>query len=271
MNIKLIIYGAIIGIANIIPGVSGGTMAVILGVYDKLIQCISNLRKDFVNSMKFLIPIGIGGGIGILLFAKIIEYSLENFGIATNLVFVGLIVGSIPMISNKVLKEKEEKGKLGVGTVIVCLICLAIMIYMGVTSPEESSTIMSTPTVVNCLKLFLGSVIAAGAMIIPGISGSFIMLLLGIYTSILAAVSDLNIIMLIPVALGCGVGVLLCAKIMDIMFVKYPHQTYSGILGLMIGSVFVIFPSYQLNLEFVVGIILAIGAGVVAYLFAKKQ
>ncbi len=215
--------------------------------------------------MKFLIPIGIGAGVGIVLFSKIIEYCLENFSVATNLVFVGLIIGSIPMILGKV-KEK----KLQLGEILSFVICLGIMIYMGIANPEDSNTVITTLTVGSFLKIFLVSIISAGAMIIPGISGSFVMLLLGIYTTVLTAVSDFNILILIPVGLGCAVGLLLCAKVIDLLFTKFPHQTYSGILGLMIGSVFVLFPAFAINVEFVVGIVLAIAAGLVAYMFSKK-
>lgn len=265
MNIKLIIYGAIIGVANIIPGVSGGTMAVILNVYDKIIQSVSNLRTQFMKSMKFLIPIGIGGGAGILIFSRIIEYCLENFSVATNLVFIGLIIGSIPMIFHK---TKEEK--MGMGSIVAFIVCIGVMIVMKVVTPEESSAIITTLTLGSFIKIFLVSIISAGAMIIPGISGSFVMLLLGLYGTVLTAISDLNIMILIPVGLGCATGLLLCAKIIDILFREFPNQTYSGILGLMIGSLFIIFPEYSLNVEFVVGIILALVAAFTAYIFAKN-
>ena len=265
MDIKLIIYGAIIGVANIIPGVSGGTMAVILNVYDKLIQSVSNFRKDIKKSLAFLIPIGLGAGIGILIFAKIIEYCLAHFSAATNLVFVGLIIGSIPMIF-----EKTTGGKLKLGGILTFLVCLACMIYMGVVQPEESNVVITTLTISSFIRIFLASFVAAGAMIIPGISGSFVLLLLGIYTTVLTAISDLNILILIPVGLGCGVGILVCAKIIDLLFAKFPQQTYSGILGLMVGSIFVIFPAFTLNLEFIIGCVLAGCSAYTAYVFAKK-
>ncbi|MFI3171868.1 MAG: DUF368 domain-containing protein [Eubacteriales bacterium] len=265
-NIKHIIYGAIIGIANIIPGVSGGTMAVILNVYDKLIKSVSNWRKDFVNSMKFLIPIGLGAGIGILLFSKIIEYCLANFSVATNLVFIGLIVGSIPMIL-----RKTREQKMGISEVLSLLVCLALMLYMGFANPDDSANqVITTLSVASFLKIFAVSFISAGAMIIPGVSGSFVMLLLGMYTTVLTAISNLNIMILIPVCLGCGVGILVCAKIIDVLFTKFPQQTYSGILGLMIGSLFVIFPAFTLNIEFVIGAILAVVFAIVAYMFSKN-
>lgn len=265
MNLKLMICGAVIGVANIIPGVSGGTMAVILNVYDKLIASISNLRTDFKKSMMFLIPVGIGGGVGILAFSKIIDYCLTQFEVATALVFVGLILGSVPMILSKTMDSEMTKSSR-----IIFALAVVFMIYMGVSTPDDSSIIvMETLTVSSGLRLFLSSVVAAGAMIIPGISGSFILLLLGIYTTILTAVSNLNILVLMPVGLGCVVGVLLFAKVIDGLFQKYNQETYCGILGLMLGSIFIIFPEFIINVEFAVGVMLAVLAAVTAYKFSK--
>lgn len=265
MKFKLMIYGAIIGVANIIPGVSGGTMAVILNVYDKLIQSISNLRTDFINSIKFLIPVGIGGGVGILAFSKLIEFCLETFATATNLVFVGLIIGSIPMMLGKVKESKIETISIAIG-----VITLAAMVYMGVANPDENSgQVITVLTLGSFIHLFLTSIIAAGAMIIPGVSGSFILLLLGTYTTILTAVSNLNILIIIPVGLGCITGVLVCAKLLDKLFANYPQQTYAGILGLMIGSITVIAPMSGFGMEYVIGGVLAIGSGLLAWSFSK--
>lgn len=266
MNIKLMIYGAIIGVANIIPGVSGGTMAVILNVYDKLIQSISNLKDDFIGSMKFLIPVGIGGGAGILAFSKLIEFSLERYAIATNLVFVGLIIGSVPMMLGKV-----KESKIRFDSIIIGLLALIVMVYMGVASPDDNAIeVINTLTVSSFVRLFITSIIAAGAMIIPGVSGSFILLLLGTYTTILTAVSNLNILVLIPVGLGCITGVLVCARMLDRLFTHFPSQTYSAILGLMLGSITVIMPLGVMGVEFVVGTILAIISAAIAYMFSKS-
>ncbi len=259
------IFGAIIGIANIIPGVSGGTMAVILKVYDKLIHSISCIRTDFKNSMLFLIPIGIGAGAGILLFANIIEFSLAHFPVASNLVFVGLVIGSIPMIYGKATEKK-----ISVGSIIAFVACLGVMLYMSFANPQESDAVITTLTVSNFFILFFAACVAAGAMIIPGISGSFVLLLLGIYTSVLTAISHFNLIILIPFGLGCAVGGLGCAKIIDKLFEKFPCQTYGGILGLMVGSIFAIFPAFSMNVEFIVGLALAALFAGIAFWFSKK-
>lgn len=262
--LQLIIFGAIIGIANIIPGVSGGTMAVILGVYDKIISAISNWRTKFVDAIKFLVPIGIGAVLGIFLFANIIDYTLENFPMATNMVFVGLIIGSIPMIYKKATTQK-----INASGIAAFLVCFAFMMFMLLVTPSESSAI-TTLTAASFARIFFSSAVAAGAMIVPGISGSFVLLLVGMYTTILTAISDFNILILVPVGLGCGIGILVCAKIIERLFAKAPCQTYLGILGFMIGSVPIIMPAISFNVELIVSIVLAIGAAAAAYFFSKK-
>ena len=266
MKLKHILYGMIIGVANIIPGVSGGTMAVILNVYDEIIEGVSNITKDIKKSITFLLPIGIGAGIGIILFSKIIEYCLATIPSITNMAFVGLIIGSIPMIGKKMANRRMKPS-----IVISFLLTLGIMIAMMIMKPDDSGvTLITSLTVSNFLILFGASAVAAAAMIIPGISGSFIMLILGTYTSVLTAISSFNIPVLIPVALGCAVGILLCAKIIEKLFKSFPTQTYAGILGFMIGSVFIILPPMSWNTDMMIGVLVGIGAAVGAYSFSKK-
>lgn len=266
MKLVHILYGAIIGIANIIPGVSGGTMAVILNVYDQIIEAVSSITKDIFKSIRILAPIGIGGVAGILLFSKIIEYCLNTIPTITNLAFVGLIIGSIPMIAKKI------KGKkISTSIVISFLIAFGIMMAMLVLQPDDSTTtLITTVTPMNFAILFFASAIAAATMIIPGISGSFVMLLLGIYTSVLTAVSNFNIPVLIVVALGCMAGILACAKLIEKLFAKFPEQTYAGILGLMIGSIFIICPELSISLSTGIGIVFVPIMAYAAYFFSKE-
>lgn len=247
-----ILFGALIGIANIIPGVSGGTMAVILGVYDKIISAVSNLKSDLKNSLKILIPIGVGALAGIIGFAKIIEILLENFPLATNLVFVGLILGSFKMI----IEKSTPKGH-NLSGFLALFAGVGIMLLIQSANVVENSVITQLD-ISSFIKLFLASIISAGAMIVPGLSGSFLLLLFGVYTTILTAVSSLNIMILIPVGLGCLVGILGFAKIIDKLFKICEGQTYMGILGLMIGSIGAIMPKPSIDIEFLLGVILAI-------------
>ena len=274
MFFKLLIYGAIIGVANIIPGVSGGTMAVILNVYDKLISAVSNIAKSFKKSFLFLLPIGIGALVGIVAFSKLIEYTLKYYPSATNMAFIGLIIGSVPMIFNSIKKQKVK-----ISGVVCFLLTLILMFTINMMSPDESATLITKLTLNSFALLFGASVVASAAMIIPGISGSFIMLILGTYTSVLAAVSGLtsldsmlnSFLLLIPVGLGCIVGILGCAKILEKLFKNFPGQTYAGILGFMIGSIFAIIPPLGFNQTTLISVIVGVIAFFIAFLFAKKS
>ena len=229
----IFLSGVVIGIANIIPGVSGGTMAVVLNIFDRLVGAVSDLRKNFKKNAIFLLTIGLGVIIGILAFTKLITYCLNHFPDATNFFFVGLIVGSIPMIYQRATADRFKALHL-----IPFLIALGIMIFTVIVSPDDSNVALITQlNIWNFLKLFFVSILAAACMIIPGISGSFVMLLLGTYTSVTAAIDGLNILVLIPVVLGCAVGFFGGAKLIKLLLEKFPQATYFTILGLVIGSI----------------------------------
>ncbi len=265
MNLLHILYGMIIGVANIIPGVSGGTIAVVLKVYDTIIDAISGVTKNFKKSVITLLPFGIGAGVGILLFSKIVEFCLEKFPTATNMAFVGLIIGSIPMIYSSTFKSKPK-----LSTFLCFLAGFGTMLFMLFVTPDDSSaTLITELTVANATILFLSGVIAAATMIIPGISGSFVLLLIGVYSSILAAISALDIVLLIPFGIGVCVGILACAKIIEKLFSVFPAQTYSVILGLMFGSIFIILPPLAINIETFISIPIALGMAYTAYRFSK--
>lgn len=290
-TIKLIAIGIILGIANVIPGVSGGTMAVVFGIYNRLIDVISLNVKKIISQWKFILPLGIGLLAGVLLFSKIITYLFENFPIQTNWFFIGIILGSIPMIYTHWLNAKNtntsqieqpqpaqeetqtKKFPLPVSSIICCLITFAIMIFMTVKQVEKPEALVITEFSWNtALIMFLGLAIAAIAMIIPGISGSFIMLSLGIYSTIIGAIDSFNIYLLIPGALGAIVGLLSGAKLVRILMSKVPSQTYGAIFGLILGSIFVIFPKEKYSLlVLVISILCAVAGFFVSFLFSKTE
>ena len=228
-----IVKGLVVGVANIIPGVSGGTMAVVMGIYDKLIGAVSDLRKDFKNSVLYLLPIGIGAVLGIVLFSHLIEFLLRDFTMPTNIFFLGLILGSIPMIYHRAVREKFKKVSL-----LPFFVSFAIMMVMTLLQnvSDEGSALITTLTVGSAVRLLLSAAVAAACMIMPGISGSMVMVLLGVYTSVLTAISSMNIPILIPVAVGVLIGIFAGAKIIDICMKRYEQQTYFAILGLIAGS-----------------------------------
>ena len=272
--VKFVIFGAIVGGANIIPGVSGGTMAVILKIYDRLIETLS--LKNVKKNLPFIIPLGIGAAVGIVLFSKAIEFLLGNYPMATNFTFMGLILGSIPMIFQRARGEKmEAKG------MVSFLVALVVMVVIALLKPAESNAVLAL-TPLNLLILFGASAISTFAMILPGISGSFVMLVLGVYTTVLTSISGVFtwpidgvtwhcVGMLIPVGLGCIVGLIFGSKLVDVLIRKQPQATYFAILGLVVGSLLAVFPkdSLALTLELPIGLVLLAGAAFGAYKFSK--
>lgn len=260
--VKNFFVGIAVGVANVIPGVSGGTMAVVFGVYDRIISSVINFFKDIKKNIIFLGSLGIGAVAGILIFANLIKWCLNNFHQQTNFFFMGLIVGTIPLIYKKSTQTKVNK--LNILWCVIAFLIAFIMAWGG--KPEVAgSNIITTLSAVNIVKMFFGGFIAAAAMILPGISGSFILLMLGLYDSVIIAVTDFNIPILIVLAIGILIGFLSMTKIIDILFKKFPQTAYFIILGLIIGSIYAIFPGITFSIGMIISIIVFVVGFIVAY------
>ena len=254
MNIlKNILVGILIGVANIIPGVSGGTMALSLGVYEDIIYSINHLFKEFKKSMKILIPLGIGIVLAVLLLSKLIAVCFENFPINTTSVFVGLIIGALPMLFNKVKGEK-----INITNIICFLVGFALICSMAFLGEGSESTTFPTT---NLIVILLIGVIASATMIIPGVSGSMILALLGFYLPIINTINvfiekmlkfDIfnawnEIFILTFFGLGVIIGVIVLARIIELMFNKFKIPTFYVIIGIIVASPIVLLG----NLNFV--------------------
>ncbi|SHK18975.1 putative membrane protein [Hathewaya proteolytica DSM 3090] len=263
-----IIKGMVLGIANVIPGVSGGTMAVVLGIYDKIISSVNNLLKDFKNSVKFLAQIGIGVGLGVLLFSNIISFLLTNYPQQTNFLFIGLILGTCPLLYKKATEEKVKPINY-----LWFIIAFGILVLMSVFKDvgRDSSTIIRHVSIASVFPLILAGFVAAMAMVLPGISGSFVLLLLGLYNSLVIAVKEFNIVLLSVVTLGVILGFITMTKTVEALFKKYPQAAYWTILGLVLGSLFAIYPGFSFNLNGFTSILTLLIGFVIAYLIGKQE
>lgn len=243
--IKSILKGMLIGIANIIPGVSGGTMMVSMGIYDKLIHCITHLFSEFKQSVKFLFPIAVGMGIAIIASAFGLEWLFESFPIQANLLFIGLILGSLPIL------WKNVKGsKIKIGHLIAGLAFFALVVGMAAFGGTEGAAADLSFNLVNVLKLFVVGVIASATMVIPGVSGSMVLMLMGFYQPVLGAITDFiealtsldmdgilaGMGILVPFGLGVVAGIFAVAKLVEIIFEKFPLYAYWAIIGLVVAS-----------------------------------
>ncbi len=268
--IKNIIAGALIGIANTIPGVSGGTMAVILDMYDKLLNAFS--LKNLKNNLGFLTLLGIGGILGILGFSKVIVRLLEEYPLILNYIFIGLIIGSIPII----LKNAKNSSKtVKVYNMVYGVITLSIMIWLSFSSSSDitnkSLEDMGGMSILLGLYLFAVSFVSAIAMLLPGISGSLLLLIFGVYAVILESIDGFYFPVLIPVALGVGLGVLAGIKAIRELLNRFPQPIYFAILGLMVGSIFTIWPGFEVSTQGFIAIGLGIFFGLIAYFFSRNK
>ena len=277
--IKSILKGMVIGIANIIPGVSGGTMMVAMGIYDKLIHCITHLFSEFKKSVMFLFPIAIGMGVAIIASSFGLEYLFEHFPIQTNLLFVGLIVGGLPAI------WKNVKGNsIRVGHIIAGLIFFALVVGLAIMGETEGNAADLSFGIVNVIKLFGVGVIASATMVIPGVSGSMVLLLMGYYNPILTTINDFirslvafdmdGILrgcgILIPFGLGVVAGIFAIAKLIEIIFEKFPLYAYWAIIGLIVASPVAIIAMGSFPAVTVVSAVTGIIALAVGFVIAMK-
>lgn len=253
--IILALKGIAMGIANAIPGVSGGTIAVITKIYDELLESITPNIKKLIKNMPFLLPVGIGMIIGILLAAKVLAFLFETYNVPTQLFFMGIILGSMPMIYQEATREK----KLQPINIIPFLIGAGIMIGMFFIRTDNISSVDSSLTVGNAVLFVLAAFLAAVAMIIPGISGALVMKILGAYDAAIMALNDMNIPVILLFAVGAIVGVFVAAKVISMLLKKFRKETYCIIAGLIIGSVPSVFPSgFRFDAQGIVGIILLV-------------
>lgn len=221
--INQILRGIVIGVANIIPGVSGGTMMVSMGIYDTLIHCITHLFKEFWKSIKTLLPYAIGMLIGILALASVITWGLENYPLPTNTLFIGLILGGLgPLI------KKVDRKKINAAAIIAFVCLFALIIWMGLQNRDSIQNADSIDMNIGqmLLMIVLGAV-ASATMIIPGVSGSLVLMLLGYYKAVTGALQTLAhglfhfdfsavgqpLLMLIPFLIGVALGIFGVAKL----------------------------------------------------------
>ncbi len=244
--INQLLRGVVIGVANIIPGVSGGTMMVSMGIYDTLIHCITHLFKEFKKSILTLLPYAIGMLVGILALASVISWGLENYPLPTNTLFIGLILGGLSPLLKKI-----DKKKINAAAVIAFIVLFALIIWLGF---QNKDSIQNADTIDmnigQMLLLVVMGVIASGTMIIPGVSGSLVLMLLGYYKAVTGALKTVAsglvhfdfaalgqpLLMLIPFVVGIVLGIFGVAKAIEWLTNKYPTATYCGVLGLVVAS-----------------------------------
>ncbi len=277
MKEKLILFikGVVLGVAFVIPGVSGGTLAVLLGIYEELIEAASNFYKNMVNFKKYfmyLLPIGLGIIFSVAVFAKLIKFGLDKAPIITILIFLGMIIGGIPALVRNV------KGtKINLKDMTLMLVGLIIVISMLIFHKSNSNVVLTNMSITGYITLLLVGAIAAVTMVVPGISGSFTLMLIGYYEPILNLVNDItsfknlgpNLILIFTFMLGVFIGIIFISKIIEWCLKHYKRETYYAIIGFVLSSIISVIyevSKFPFNLtHLIIGIVLLVINTVLVY------
>ena len=277
MKEKLILFikGIVLGVAFVIPGVSGGTLAVLLGIYEELIEAASNFYKsiaDFKKYIMYLLPIGLGVVFSVAVFAKLIKFGLDKAPIITILIFLGMIIGGIPALVRNV------KGtKINLKDMTLMLVGLIIVISMLIFHKSNSNVVLTNMSIGGYITLFLVGAIAAVTMVVPGISGSFTLMLIGYYEPILNLVNDItsfknlgpNFILIFTFMLGVFIGIIFISKIIEWCLKHYKRETYYAIIGFVLSSIISVIyevSKFPFNLtHLIIGIVLLVINTVLVY------
>lgn len=266
--VKTALCGALIGIANAIPGVSGGTMAVILNVYDKIMYAIS--PKNLRQNLSFLIPLAIGAILGIFMLSNVIVKAMETYPVVLNFCFIGLVIGSLPAIYRRARGDKLHKRNW-----IFFAIGLGVMIFLTFANPDattnNSIAEFGGVSPQFCFRLFFTGAIGCIAMILPGLSGSLILLLMGTYTAIMESIATFNFPLLGATALGILTGGIIGIKVIKKMLRFHPQALYFGILGLMVGSIIIIWPNFDVDSQGMIAASGLVAFALIAHLFSNRK
>lgn len=233
------LYGLIIGLGFIIPGVSGGVIATILGIYNEIIDRLNNLFNNFKDNLIYITPIIIGVITSVLLFSNLILYLLENKLFYISYIFIGLILGCIPYLI-KEIKIKTNKN--------VAIIPFVISLLFGITLFFVEKTNISSFTTPNTLVMLIAGLLYAIGKIIPGISGAALLMLLGVYEyflSIIANPLNLTIDILfsfIPFIISFIISAIIILKLTSYLLNNHFRLSYSVIIGFVISSILFIYP-----------------------------
>ncbi len=231
-----VLKGIAIGSGAILPGISSGVFCVIFGIYEKLLDSILNFFKNIRQNIKFLCPIAIGATLGILLFSNVLNYSLYHFPIQTKSIFIGLILGSLPSL----IREANKKTTFKMSYLVFFL--LALLIGIGCILLENYLTPPSLQNI-NFLYFVICGFFMSIGVVVPGVSSTVILMLLGIYNVYLMSISNLYFPILLPLSIGLIIGGFCFMTLTKYLLDNYHSAAFYSIMGFTIGSIFVLLPS----------------------------
>lgn len=227
-----IIKGMIIALGFILPGVSGGVIAAILGIYERLISFLAHIRENFMENFLFFVPVGIGGILGIALFSFPVEFLLKHFQVPVLWGFAGAIIGTLPSL----ITESTKKSKRDLADIIWFL---ATFMISGLLLFFLNDIVGKVPA--NFLTFILAGILIALGVLVPGLSPSNLLLILGLYSPMLLGFKSLDLVgTFLPIAIGGALAMITFSKAMDYALNHYHSRVYHFIIGIVLSSTLLI-------------------------------
>jgi putative membrane protein len=228
-----LLKGALIGTGFILPGVSGGALAAIFGLYERIITFIAHLTKDFFQNVLFFIPVGIGALLGIVVLSYPLSFFLDNYEVYVLWFFIGAILGTVPALWKDAGKKGRKPGHIVI-MVITFLIFLAFLFFV--------EKIFSGHIPLNFGTWILAGVLIALGVLVPGLSPSNFLVYMGMYKPMVDAFKTLDLMVLAPIAIGIAACLIAFSKLMDMLFAKAYAGLFHFILGVVAASTVMIVP-----------------------------
>jgi putative membrane protein len=261
--------GLLIGIGNIAPGFSGGALAMILGIYEDMLHAVNNFFKDIKKHFLYLLPIGLGAVVGIVGFSNVLKYLLKTYPMPTSFIFAGLIIGTLPVLFKRANKRGFKKSYILPFLITLAVALSFVFIETGYGNVRMAAhagfSVSALPALISCGFLI------AGSIVIPGVSGSVMLMLFGVYGMVLEAISTIDIPVLLPLCIGLGIGVLVFTKLMEYLLKNYYGITYYAILGFVIGAIPEVITGFSWDYAGMLSIVLLLVSFVVSYWFSKYE
>lgn len=266
-TLTVILSGLAVGAAMTVPGLSGGSAAMIIGIYDKLVQAIGRIFSEPKKSIPLLLKFGAGSFVGMLLIARLISFLLTTPAeVPIRFLFLGAVAGGIPMIFRRAKVRRLTPRGIALILAGASVVLILSMLPEGLFSPDRDGFL-------GVLLQFIGGILLAAALVLPGVSASHFLYMLGIYDQVMDKLGSMELLSLLPMGIGLVLGIFIAAKLLERLIERHQTGTFMVILGFMLASLRELIPTETNTVELVTGAICAVVSFVLVYYIQieKKQ
>jgi putative membrane protein len=255
-----LLKGILVGVGFITPGLSGGVLAVVFGIYERLMLFLGNIFRNFIENVLFFLPVGIGGAIGVVAFSAVVDFAFTNYAAQFTWLFIGFITGTLPSL----FKTSGKQGRKPIHWLLLVITAAGTIFFM-----RWMESIRSVQLVPSFGNWVLSGILIGLGVVVPGMSPSNFLIYLGLYQPMASGIRHLDLGVIIPLLLGVIVIVLLLARLISWLFKKFYAFMYHFILGIVVGSTIVIIPEGVRGWTIAVSAALFVIGALVSYFLAK--